>query len=87
MYTTYIGVTWQRDGIQLRPSRRVLTTLDHDGFVELIIANATKGDAGIYTCIASNAVGRVETNTRVVIDELDDTKIAKVPDIRKPDMP
>lgn len=67
-----VGVTWHRDGIRLRPSRRILAALDNDGFVELVIAKATKFDAGIYTCVASNAVGRTESSTRIIIEPKSD---------------
>lgn len=77
-----VGVTWHRDGIRLRSSRRIVANLDHDGFVELIIAGATKWDTGVYTCVASNAVGRVECSCRVLVDELDEESKIKVPDIR-----
>lgn len=77
-----VGVTWHRDGIRLRPSRRITVTLDQEGYVELVIADATKWDAGVYTCIASNAVGVVESSCRVVVDELDEENKIKVPDIR-----
>lgn len=77
-----VGVTWHRDGVRLRSSRRIVANLDHDGFVELIISGATKWDAGMYTCVASNAVGRVECSCRVLVDELDEENKIKVPDIR-----
>lgn len=77
-----VGVTWQRDGVRLRSSRRIIANLDHDGFVELIISGATKWDAGLYTCVASNPVGRVECSCRVLVEELDEASKIKVPDIR-----
>lgn len=77
-----VGVTWHRDGIRLRPSRRLTVTLDQEGYVELVLADVTKWDAGVYTCIASNAVGLVESSCRVVVDELDEENKIKVPDIR-----
>jgi len=40
-------------------------TLDHDGTVELTIAGMTDRDIGVYTCTASNEVGRCETTCRV----------------------
>lgn len=77
-----VGVTWYRDGIRLRPSRRLTVTLDEEGYVELVINDATKWDAGEYKCVASNAVGLVESTCRVVVDELDEENKIKVPDIR-----
>lgn len=42
-------------------------TLAHDGTVELVLANATSRDAGVYTCTATNEVGKAETSTRVSV--------------------
>ena len=42
-------------------------TLNHDGAVELSLANVTNRDAGVYSCTATNEVGRAETSTRVAI--------------------
>ncbi|XP_032676016.1 uncharacterized protein LOC116846386 isoform X2 [Odontomachus brunneus] len=62
-----VGVVWHRDGIRLRPSRRAVMTLSHDGAVQFSLANITDRDAGVYTCTATNAVGHTETNTRVAV--------------------
>ncbi|XP_059475294.1 titin homolog [Neocloeon triangulifer] len=62
-----VGITWHRDGIRLRPSRRMEMTLDHDGNVELRVANAGPRDAGMYTCTAVNEVGRAESSARVQV--------------------
>lgn len=59
------GFYRHRDSIRLRPSRRIVMTLDHDGTVELTIAGVTDRDVGLYTCTASNEVGRCETSCRV----------------------
>lgn len=67
-----VGVTWQRDGVRLRSSRRIAASLDHDGFVELVIAGATAWDAGLYNCVATNAVGRVECSCRVIVEPIED---------------
>jgi Immunoglobulin I-set domain len=56
-----------RDGIRLRPSRRMEMSLDHDGNVELRVTNACYHDAGVYTCTAVNEVGRAESSARVLI--------------------
>ncbi|XP_047350165.1 titin homolog isoform X6 [Vespa velutina] len=60
-----VGVVWHRDGLRLRPSRRTIMTLSHDGTVELSLAKVTSRDAGMYSCTAVNEVGRAETSTRV----------------------
>ncbi|XP_033210455.1 titin homolog isoform X2 [Belonocnema kinseyi] len=62
-----VGVVWHRDGVRLRPSRRAVMTLNHDGAVELSLANVTNRDAGVYSCTATNEVGRAETSTRIAI--------------------
>lgn len=67
-----VGVSWHRNGIKLRPSRRLIATLDSTGFVELIISDAKLHDAGIYTCVSSNAVGKAESMCRVCIEPLED---------------
>lgn len=67
-----VGVSWFRNGVKLRPSRRVMISLDHEGFVELVISSATAQDAGWYSCVASNAVGQAETATTVLIESEDE---------------
>lgn len=62
-----VGVTWYRDGVRLRPSRRAIMTLDRDGQIELALAFVTARDAGVYTCTASNEVGRASTSGKVEI--------------------
>ncbi|KRF80272.1 uncharacterized protein Dvir_GJ20095, isoform D [Drosophila virilis] len=86
-----VGVTWHRNGMRLRPSRRISATLDSTGFVELIIAEATPRDAGIYVCVASNVVGKVETICRVAIEEIEAAatpqRALEIPSIKTSDMP
>lgn len=71
-----VGVSWYRNGLKLRPSRRVMISLDHDGFVELVISSATLQDAGLYSCVASNAVGQAETSGVVVVESGDGQAMA-----------
>ncbi|XP_026670517.1 myosin light chain kinase, smooth muscle-like [Ceratina calcarata] len=66
-----VGIVWHRDGIRLRPSRRTVMTLNHDGTVELSLARITPRDAGTYCCTATNEVGCTETSTRVSIVDSD----------------
>ena len=61
-----------RDGIRLRPSRRAAMSLSHDGTVELLLARVTSRDAGVYTCTATNEVGKAETSSRVSVIGPDD---------------
>lgn len=82
-----VGVTWHRNGVRLRPSRRISATLDHDGFVEVVITDATIFDAGIYTCVASNAVGFVESSTKIVIEDQIDENGVSLPRIVGPNVP
>ncbi|XP_067210466.1 uncharacterized protein [Linepithema humile] len=67
-----VGVVWHRDGIRLRPSRRAVMTLSHDGTVQFSLANAIARDAGVYSCTATNVVGHAETSTRVAVIESQD---------------
>lgn len=80
------GVNWYRNGARIRPSRRIVPTLDDDGFVELVITNATLDDAGAYKCIATNAVGKAESICRVNVDNCD-TNGMTIPSIAEPNMP
>jgi hypothetical protein len=82
-----VGVTWHHDGLRLRPSRRIAATLDSDGLVQLIITGASIKDAGVYTCVASNAVGRVESTCRVLINESPDRKSRVLPELAGIDAP
>lgn len=82
-----VGVTWHHDGLRLRPSRRIMVTLDSDGMVQLVIIGATVKDAGVYTCVASNAVGRVESTCRVQIHESPDKKSRVLPSHTGTDAP
>lgn len=82
-----VGVTWHHDGLRLRPSRRIQATLDTDGVVTLIITRSTIKDTGVYTCVASNAVGRVESTCRIIVTENPDKKARVMPSIIGPDTP
>lgn len=57
----------QRDGVRLRPSRRLVMNVDPEGRVELALASVTLKDTGLYTCCATNAVGRAETTSQVSV--------------------
>lgn len=83
-----------RDGIRLRPSRRAVMTLNHDGTVELCLAKVTQRDAGVYCCTATNEVGFAETSTRVSIigtetqdDEMSAEGVPTVTIVSTPDIP
>ncbi|XP_043500905.1 titin homolog [Polistes fuscatus] len=92
-----VGVVWHRDGLRLRPSRRIIMTLSHDGTVELSLAKVSSRDAGVYSCTAINEVGRAETSTRVNVivesDEPNDEQVQSLSEglptvtIASPDVP
>lgn len=63
-------------------------TLSRDGTIELNITSVIETDAGIYTCVASNEVGRAESSATVeVIESIKkqeaDTAIADLSIIQK----
>ncbi|XP_052122221.1 hemicentin-2-like [Frankliniella occidentalis] len=60
-----VGVVWHRDAVRLRQSQHTTATLDRDGRVELDVRHVTARDAGLYTCTASNEVGRATSTARV----------------------
>nr|XP_034839612.1 uncharacterized protein LOC117995729 [Maniola hyperantus] len=84
-----VGVTWYRDGVRLRTSRRAIMTLDRDGQIELALASVAARDAGVYTCTASNEVGRASTSGKVEVVKGEQTsETPKVPPIVvSPDLP
>ncbi|XP_011864762.1 PREDICTED: myosin light chain kinase, smooth muscle-like isoform X3 [Vollenhovia emeryi] len=84
-----VGVVWHRDGIRLRPSRRAIMTLSHDGTVQFSLANVTVRDAGVYSCTATNVVGQTETSTRVAVTAAiqDQSSIDGSSKITCPDIP
>lgn len=51
--------------MRLRQSQHTTATLDRDGRVELCLRHVTAHDAGVYTCTASNEVGRASSAARV----------------------
>lgn len=83
---TTLGVNWYQNGVRIRPSRRIIPTLDDDGFVELVISNASSQDAGVYRCVATNAVGKAESTCTVTIENCDSDGII-IPSICEPNMP
>jgi hypothetical protein len=62
-------------------------TLNHDGAVELALAGISARDAGVYSCTATNEVGRAETKTRVNVQVTDTPPAAKLPIVIGPDIP
>lgn len=86
MFLQTKGVNWYRNGIRIRPSRRVVLTLDDDGFVELVILDATLNDGGTYECIATNAVGKASSSCNVIIENGESNGIT-IPNICEPNMP
>ncbi|XP_053624068.1 titin homolog isoform X6 [Plodia interpunctella] len=83
-----VGITWYRDGVRLRPSRRAIMTLDRDGQIELALAFVTPRDAGVYTCTASNEVGKASTSGKVEVIAGESTREGKTPPmVISPDVP
>ncbi|XP_045542085.1 uncharacterized protein LOC106716992 [Papilio machaon] len=83
-----VGVTWYRDGVRLRPSRRAVMTLDRDGQIELAVGSVTQRDAGVYTCTASNEVGKASTSGKVeVFGESDGERKQAIPIVICSDVP
>ncbi|KAL0279933.1 UNVERIFIED_CONTAM: hypothetical protein PYX00_001383 [Menopon gallinae] len=78
-----VGVVWHRNGVRLRPSRRIVMTLNHEGLVELIVGGVTEKDSGVYACTATNEVGRCETVCRVSIQ----SGSQAIPRIEEPELP
>ena len=76
-----------RDGVRLRPSRRTVMTLNHDGTVELALAGVSRRDAGVYSCTATNEVGRAETSTRVTVQVTEAPPTADLPTVIGPEIP
>lgn len=63
-------------------------TLDRDGQIELALAFVTPRDAGVYTCTASNEVGRATTSGKVeVIGDASVVKKKTPPMLISPDVP
>ncbi|KAK2709050.1 hypothetical protein QYM36_014620 [Artemia franciscana] len=62
-----VGVTWHRDGLRLRPSRKHAMKLDRDGTVTLEVSHASRRDAGTYTCAVTNEMGQAESSCKVTI--------------------
>lgn len=55
-------------------------TLQHNGQLELTVVGVSKRDAGVYTCVATNEVGRSESKALVTIVGEDENGIEeKVP--------
>ena len=76
-----------RDGVRLRPSRHTVMTLNHDGTVELALAGVSRRDAGVYSCTATNEVGRAETSTRVEVQVTEAPPTADLPTLIGPEVP
>ncbi|XP_051899661.1 uncharacterized protein LOC127585946 isoform X2 [Pristis pectinata] len=67
---------WRKDGGEMPPHHQLL-----DRNRKLVISNASKGDSGIYICVASNPVTSVQANYTLTIHGLSasDAVIVAVP--------
>lgn len=79
-------MSWYRNGLRIRPSRRITPTLDDDGFVELVISNVSAQDEGEYLLRATNAVGKAESACKVIVESCDTNGI-RIPTICEANMP
>ncbi|XP_063700566.1 LOW QUALITY PROTEIN: muscle M-line assembly protein unc-89-like [Culicoides brevitarsis] len=59
---------WTKDGKNVEWSDRVKNT-SQMGIGEVVITKAQKKDAGVYSCVAKNGRGEIETSCRVTILE------------------
>ncbi|KAF5273319.1 hypothetical protein FQR65_LT04741 [Abscondita terminalis] len=62
-----VTVLWYRNGVRLRPNRKTTMSLTHDGRIQFSLKETKLEDAGVYTCIATNEVGRCETCVKVEV--------------------
>lgn len=62
-----VSAIWYRNGVRIRPSRRMQTTVDKDGFIQLIISNVVADDAGTYKCVATNEAGYAHSECQVFV--------------------
>lgn len=62
-------------------------TISHSGRVELCLGSLTYKDAGVYTCVATNEVGRAETSARVELTDCSYNEKPNVPKIIAQDIP
>ncbi|KAF5279087.1 hypothetical protein FQA39_LY05765 [Lamprigera yunnana] len=60
-----VTVLWYRNGVRLRPNRNTIMSLTHDGRINFSLAKTKAEDAGFYTCIATNELGRCESCVKV----------------------
>lgn len=69
---------WTKNGKNVEWSDR-LKNLSQMGMGEVVITKAQKQDAGVYSCIAKNARGEIETSCRVTILPPADKQSTKSP--------
>uniref|UniRef100_A0A8D8WY19 Myosin light chain kinase, smooth muscle n=1 Tax=Cacopsylla melanoneura TaxID=428564 RepID=A0A8D8WY19_9HEMI len=91
-----VGITWHRNGVKLRPTRRQVMTLDHDGNVDFTLVSVSAKEEGVYTCTASNEIGKVESHCTVTVQRetssgtgktSDQTSSANIPKMSTTDSP
>ncbi|XP_050422462.1 titin homolog isoform X2 [Adelges cooleyi] len=74
-----VKAEWFRDDVQLRNGRRVDIVTDHDGKLELRIAEVTKRDSGVYTLRVSNDNGTVKSCCDVTVNERKHKHLSDLP--------
>lgn len=61
------SVSWLKDGVDLKPGKRIKVGQNEDGRCLLTVSSVTPKDAGIYTCIVAHKFGRISYNGNVTV--------------------
>uniref|UniRef100_A0A8C0EM19 Ig-like domain-containing protein n=1 Tax=Bubo bubo TaxID=30461 RepID=A0A8C0EM19_BUBBB len=84
-----IRITWTRDNREIRPGGNYKMTLV-ENTASLTVLKVSKGDAGLYTCTASNSVGKDACAAQLAVQEpprfikkLDSSRLVKQHDSTK----
>ena len=62
------GITWNKTGTPLNTSDPRITIETNTDNITLIITRVLVSDGGVYTCYATNDVGRASANTSVTVE-------------------
>ena len=61
-------ITWNKTGTPLNTSDPRITIETNTDNITLIITSVLVSDGGVYTCYATNDVGRASANTSVTVE-------------------
>lgn len=61
------SVSWLKDGVDLKPGKRIKVSRNEDGRCLLTVSSVTPKDAGVYTCIIANKFGKISYNGNVTV--------------------